>query len=81
MDALLRDLYHLMAHRFERDYVSSFDYREITQRFGSCMDRVEEATDRAFHEELYGIVMEYLSLTEYNSFLWGLRLGLQLNAL
>lgn len=81
MNNIDHDLYHLMERRFGRDFVCSYDYQTVTQRFCDCMDQVEAACGHSFHEELYGIVMEYLTLSEYKSFRWGLRLALQLNSL
>ncbi len=81
MDNIDHDLYHLMELRFGRDFVFSYDYRTVTQKFDDCMDRVDTIGGRELHDALYDAVMEYLTLSEYKGFRWGLRLGLQLHAL
>jgi hypothetical protein len=42
---------------------------------------VDDALGRGFYDGLYDTVMDYLSLEQRCAFLWGLRLGLQLQAL
>lgn len=81
MDTLIRDLYYLMEDRYGEDYLSQFDYQSISREFNACMDQVEAATSYEFHEDLYDIIMDYLILEQNKSFLWGLRLGLQLQTL
>lgn len=81
MNNLIRDLYYLMEDRFGKDYLSQFDYQSISREFNAYMDQVEAATSYEFHEDLYDTIMDYLILEQNKSFLWGLRLGLQLHAL
>lgn len=81
MNDLIRDLYYLMEDRFNKEFFSQPDYQSISREFNFYMDQVEAATSYEFHEDLYDTIMDYLILEQNKSFLWGLRLGLQLQTL
>ena len=80
MNDLIRKLYNLSEELDENKHLYEAKYQTISQNFDALMDQLK-ATDFQFHENLYGAIMDYIILEENISFLYGLRLGLQLQAL
>jgi glycyl-tRNA synthetase alpha subunit len=70
-----------MESRFGKEHFEQLEYQMLSQQFNQYLDQVDAALGRGFHEELYDTVMDYLLLEQRNAFSWGLRLGLQLQAL
>jgi hypothetical protein len=81
MNDLTRDLYYLMEARFGEEHYYQPEYQAISQQFHQYLDQVDDALGRGFYDGLYDTVMDYLSLEQRCAFLWGLRLGLQLQGL
>jgi hypothetical protein len=70
-----------MESRFGKEHFDQLEYQMISRQFNQYLDQADATLGREFHEEPYNTVMDYLLLEQRNAFSWGLRLGLQLQAL